>query len=309
MATRTGAGTPAWDDYPVWLHLIENDTGSAEDDARCFFKDRAESFLATARNAPISAPPKTHGERFWTLVLQANKDEPEAARHALVPYESTLELRQAAGQNIPTEKQKRDSTLKALAAFDPLVKWIGLACKPNANGMLYAFEGRRRFSQLFDAARQAFNDVIPRAADGAGLSKIASAMMGLRGTGLTHRDDTTIRLDASEFEKLKRGVELLRFDLAPTESRNAKLPNRRGRQVRRKTDRSVPTSKQTEAYSRHLKGESYAEIGKALGISATAAGKRVLAAKKILDRRPKSVSARRTLPKDHRGQTTISDEE
>jgi DNA-binding CsgD family transcriptional regulator len=79
----------------------------------------------------------------------------------------------------------------------------------------------------------------------------------------------------------------------------------KSKRKRKRKSRITPTEKQMEAYRLHCGGLPYVEIGEQLGISAAAVGKRVRAAKKLIDKYSRSVRAQR-LPRDRRGQETVT---
>jgi len=74
---------------------------------------------------------------------------------------------------------------------------------------------------------------------------------------------------------------------------------------RKAKERETPTARQTEVYSKYLKLGSMEETAKYFGISKPAVSKLVNRAREVLNKAGRSVRARRKLPADRRGQSTI----
>lgn len=78
----------------------------------------------------------------------------------------------------------------------------------------------------------------------------------------------------------------------------------KAKQRRKCPPRTSPTEKQQEAWLLYKRELSYKAVGERLGITATAAGKRIRAAKEIIERASRSVRASQKLPTDDRGQVS-----
>ncbi|HRW55106.1 MAG TPA: hypothetical protein P5081_19720 [Phycisphaerae bacterium] len=96
----------------------------------------------------------------------------------------------------------------------------------------------------------------------------------------------------------------IEIEIAERNQRPKKANKKPARRQRRRAPRESVTARELEAYSLRQNNLSYREIGEQLGISASAAGKLVRSARRIVDRRSRSVQTR-AMPTDHRGQSTI----
>jgi len=76
------------------------------------------------------------------------------------------------------------------------------------------------------------------------------------------------------------------------------------KQGRKRLPRTRPTKKQQDAWVLHQRGLSHREVGRQLGISGTAAGKRIRGAQKVIERVSRSVRPRQKLPTDDRSQVS-----
>lgn len=199
------------DDYQSLLDLIVNRSHSSTNDARHLQPDEAKLFRATAKKARLTEPRNSQGDKFWLLMKKAIKDYDQkwSDDRLTVPFEVIQELRLAAGQKLPTEKEMRDSAWALLMACEKLLKWLERAGKKDPHGMQYIIAGDKRFKQLCNAIRAAEVAVLPRSVDETPLCAIANAIGRLR----EQRGDGVVRIDANEHENLRRGVALLRDEL------------------------------------------------------------------------------------------------
>ncbi len=148
--------------------------------------------------------------------------------------------------------------------------------------------------------------------------------LGQRTTLLLKYADAERHQDPNASQNRKQqGLEVLRYEYNTTDlpliydalrdaagcrkKRSVKTPRKRHR-----AKRTVPTPNQGKAYNMHLKGKSYREIGRELGVSHQTAGEWIKLAKAHWDkeqRKGRSVNASQALPTDRHDQVAIGEDE